>query len=121
MITIVSIQRGVAKAYRVPFKVMREPDGIGSRIPRHVRPRQVAMTLAARLTDHSLNRIGHFFGGRDHTTVMHAIRIVEKRRGKGGQAGKKIHNTMRRVTLGLIPSTFPQAKNLLQPSRKSKS
>jgi chromosomal replication initiator protein len=43
-------------------------------------PRQVCMYLARRLTRHSLEEIGGFFGGRDHTTVMHAIRIVEERR-----------------------------------------
>jgi len=43
-------------------------------------PRQVCMFLARRCTRHSLEEIGGFFGGRDHTTVMHAIRTVEARR-----------------------------------------
>jgi chromosomal replication initiator protein len=43
-------------------------------------PRQVCMFLARRLTRHSLEEIGGYFGGRDHTTVMHAVRIVETRR-----------------------------------------
>lgn len=43
-------------------------------------PRQVCMYLARRLTRHSLEEIGGFFGGRDHTTVMHAIKNVEDRR-----------------------------------------
>ncbi len=43
-------------------------------------PRQVCMSLARKFTNHSLEEIGGFFGGRDHTTVMHAIRTVEKRR-----------------------------------------
>ncbi len=43
-------------------------------------PRQVCMFLARRCTRHSLEEIGGFFGGRDHTTVMHAIRTVEDRR-----------------------------------------
>jgi chromosomal replication initiator protein len=44
-------------------------------------PRQVAMFLARRLTRHSLEEIGGYFGGRDHTTVMHAIRTVDDRKG----------------------------------------
>ncbi len=44
-----------------------------------VRPRQLAMCLAVRLTNHSLTRIGQFFGGRDHTTVIHAINAAQAR------------------------------------------
>lgn len=102
MITIASIQRGVAREYRVPLRIMREPDDFGTRMPSHARPRQVAMALAARLTDHSLCRIGHYFGGRDHSTVFHAIRVVARRRRKGGRSGQKIHNTMRRLTFELV-------------------
>jgi chromosomal replication initiator protein len=42
------------------------------------RPRQVAMTLAKELTEHSLPEIGEAFGGRDHTTVMHACKTIHK-------------------------------------------
>jgi len=44
-------------------------------------PRQVSMWLARKLTRHSLQEIGGYFGGRDHTTVMHAIRTIDQRRG----------------------------------------
>lgn len=44
----------------------------------HVRPRQIAMTLSRELTPASLPRIGKFYGGRDHTTVIHATRRVPK-------------------------------------------
>jgi chromosomal replication initiation ATPase DnaA len=45
-------------------------------------PRQVAMYLCRQLTPHSLPSIGRHFGGRDHTTVLHAIRAVESRKGE---------------------------------------
>ena len=43
-----------------------------------VRPRQVAMALSKELTEHSLPEIGDAFGGRDHTTVLHACRKIEE-------------------------------------------
>jgi chromosomal replication initiator protein len=45
-------------------------------------PRQVCMYLARRLTRLSLEEIGGYFGGRDHTTVMHAVKIIDSRRGQ---------------------------------------
>ncbi|HLF66007.1 MAG TPA: helix-turn-helix domain-containing protein, partial [Gammaproteobacteria bacterium] len=42
------------------------------------RPRQVAMALAKELTNHSLPEIGEAFGGRDHTTVIHACRLIKE-------------------------------------------
>ena len=42
------------------------------------RPRQVAMALAKELTEHSLPEIGEAFGGRDHTTVLHACKQIRK-------------------------------------------
>jgi chromosomal replication initiator protein len=76
-IRIADIQRVVADRYGVPLSIMRIPDGVGSRRAAHVKPRQIAMCLAARLSEHSLNRIGDFFGGRDHTTVIHANRKIQ--------------------------------------------
>ena len=43
-------------------------------------PRQVCMYLARKLTGHSLEEIGGYFGGRDHTTVLHASRVVDSKR-----------------------------------------
>jgi chromosomal replication initiator protein len=58
------------------------------------RPRQVAMYLARHLTPHSLPVIGRHFGGRDHTTVMHAISMVEER-AAGDPAFSGLLNEMR--------------------------
>ncbi|MGZ9107245.1 MAG: chromosomal replication initiator protein DnaA [Micavibrio sp.] len=73
-ITIDEIQRKVAEHYNI-----RLPDMHSARRARNVaRPRQVAMYLAKQLTSRSLPEIGRKFGGRDHTTVMHAVRKVEE-------------------------------------------
>ncbi|MCL7744964.1 chromosomal replication initiator protein DnaA [Guyparkeria hydrothermalis] len=76
MITLDNIQRTVAKYYNVKIQ-----DLTGSRRTRSIaRPRQVAMALAKELTSHSLPEIGESFGGRDHTTVLHAVRKIEELR-----------------------------------------
>ncbi len=55
------------------------------------RPRQVAMWLARELTSHSLPEIGDAFGGRDHTTVLHACRTITELRGKDGRLNNDLH------------------------------
>lgn len=74
LITIENIQKTVAEYYKV-----KVADLLSKRRSRSVaRPRQMAMALAKELTNHSLPEIGDAFGGRDHTTVLHACRkIVE--------------------------------------------
>ncbi len=51
-------------------------------------PRQVCMFLARRLTRYSLEEIGGYFGGRDHTTVMHAVRTIDERRAADSEFGR---------------------------------
>jgi chromosomal replication initiator protein len=73
-VTIEEIQRRVAEHFNVRFAEMTS-----SRRARVVaRPRQVAMYLSKQLTSRSLPEIGRKFGGRDHTTVMHAVRRIEE-------------------------------------------
>jgi chromosomal replication initiator protein len=73
-VTIDEIQKRVAEHYNI-----RVADMHSARRARAVaRPRQVAMYLAKQLTSRSLPEIGRKFGGRDHTTVMHAVRKVEE-------------------------------------------
>src|ERR1700722_13048433 len=72
--TIDEIQRRVAEHFNIKLVEMTS-----SRRARIVaRPRQVAMYLAKQLTQRSLPEIGRKFGGRDHTTVMHAVRKIEE-------------------------------------------
>jgi chromosomal replication initiator protein len=72
LVNINNIQKTVAEYYK-----MRVADLHSKRRSRQVaRPRQIAMTLAKELTAHSLPEIGDAFGGRDHTTVLHACRKI---------------------------------------------
>lgn len=72
LITIENIQKTVAEYYKVKIA-----DLLSKRRSRSVaRPRQMAMSLAKELTNHSLPEIGDAFGGRDHTTVLHACRVI---------------------------------------------
>ncbi|MGE3739147.1 MAG: helix-turn-helix domain-containing protein, partial [Geminicoccaceae bacterium] len=73
-VTIEEIQKAVVEHYAI-----RMADMASARRSRAVaRPRQVAMYLAKQLTPRSLPEIGKKFGGRDHTTVMHAVRQIER-------------------------------------------
>jgi chromosomal replication initiator protein len=72
LITIENIQKVVADYYQ-----LRVADLLSRRRSRSIaRPRQMAMFLAKELTEHSLPEIGNAFGGRDHTTVLHACRKI---------------------------------------------
>jgi chromosomal replication initiator protein len=73
------IQEEVAAFYGIPSEYMRIPDRVGSREMRIARPRQVAMFFAQKLTGLPLTEIGRRFGGRDHSTVIHAKKAVEQR------------------------------------------
>jgi len=75
-VSIDNIQRTVAEYYSIKIS-----DILSKRRNRTIaRPRQMAMYLAKELTNHSLPEIGEAFGGRDHTTVLHACRkIIELR------------------------------------------
>ena len=73
LVTIENIQKAVAEYYKVRLSDLLSP----SRTRSLARPRQVAMSLAKELTRHSLPEIGEAFGGRDHTTVLHACKRVK--------------------------------------------
>lgn len=74
LVTIDNIQKTTAEYYKIKMA-----DLLSKRRSRSIaRPRQMAMTLAKELTNHSLPEIGDAFGGRDHTTVLHACRIINQ-------------------------------------------
>jgi chromosomal replication initiator protein len=74
MITIDNIQKVVVEYFKVKMS-----DLLSKRRSRSIaRPRQLGMALAKELTNHSLPEIGDAFGGRDHTTVLHACRIIKQ-------------------------------------------
>lgn len=72
LVTINNIQKTVAEYYKIRVGDLHSK----SRARQVARPRQVAMALAKELTNHSLPEIGDAFGGRDHTTVIHACRKI---------------------------------------------
>jgi chromosomal replication initiator protein len=74
LVTIDNIQKTVADYYKIRVSDLLS----SSRLRAISRPRQIAMALAKELTEHSLPEIGDAFGGRDHTTVLHACRKVQE-------------------------------------------
>ncbi|HEX3884771.1 MAG TPA: helix-turn-helix domain-containing protein [Stellaceae bacterium] len=74
---IAEIQYAVAQRFGLPMIEMKSD----RRARRFARPRQVAMYLASEMTPHSFPAIGKHFGNRDHTTVMHACRVIAEKMG----------------------------------------
>ncbi len=94
LVTIENIQKTVAEYYKI-----RVADLLSKRRSRSIaRPRQVAMALARELTNHSLPEIGDAFGGRDHTTVMHACERVKDLREMERRASEDYLNLLRILT-----------------------
>jgi chromosomal replication initiator protein len=92
-ITIEEIQRRVSDHYRI-----RQAEMTSARRAREVaRPRQVAMYLAKQLTPRSLPEIGRRFGGRDHTTVIHAVKQIEKLRASDSELDADVRLLMRQL------------------------
>jgi chromosomal replication initiator protein len=82
-----NIQKTVADFYKIKIADMyskKRPASIA-------RPRQIAMYLAKEMTQKSLPEIGELFGGRDHTTVLHAVRKIGGERGKNSELNQQLH------------------------------
>jgi chromosomal replication initiator protein len=94
LITVNNIQKTVAEYYKIRVSDLHSK----SRSRQVARPRQVAMALAKELTEHSLPEIGDAFGGRDHTTVLHACRKVLELKSKDSRMNEDYGNLMRILT-----------------------
>jgi chromosomal replication initiator protein len=91
LITIENIQKTVAEYYKI-----RVADLLSTRRSRSItRPRQIAMALAKELTNHSLPEIGDAFGGRDHTTALHACRKIAQLREEEQRIAEDYNNLLR--------------------------
>jgi chromosomal replication initiator protein len=89
-----NIQRVVCEYYKIKMN-----DMVSKRRSRSVaRPRQVAMALAKELTNHSLPEIGEAFGGRDHTTVLHACRKIKELQEQSADIEEDMKNLLRSLT-----------------------
>jgi chromosomal replication initiator protein len=94
LVTVENIQRTVAEYYKI-----KVADLLSKRRNRSVaRPRQIAMALAKELTNHSLPEIGDAFGGRDHTTVLHACRNISELRQSDADIEEDYTNLLRILT-----------------------
>jgi chromosomal replication initiator protein len=94
LVSIENIQKTVAEYFKI-----RVGDLLSKKRSRSIaRPRQVAMALAKELTNHSLPEIGDAFGGRDHTTVLHACRRIESLRETEKRVDDDYLNLLRTLT-----------------------
>ncbi len=94
LVSVDNIQRTVAEYYKIKIS-----DLLSKRRSRSVaRPRQVAMALSKELTNHSLPEIGDAFGGRDHTTVLHACRKIAELREIDADIREDYKNLLRTLT-----------------------
>ena len=94
LVTIENIQKTVAEYFLV-----RVADLLSKSRSRSIaRPRQISMALARELTTYSLPEIGDAFGGRDHTTVLHACRQIQELRGSDQRVSEDYSNLLRTLT-----------------------
>lgn len=94
LVSIDNIQKVVAEYYKI-----RVADLLSKRRNRSIaRPRQVAMSLAKELTNRSLPEIGDAFGGRDHTTVLHACRKIQELKESDRDIEEDLKNLLRTLT-----------------------
>lgn len=94
LVTIENIQKTVADYYKI-----KVADILSKKRSRSVaRPRQMAMAMAKELTNHSLPEIGNAFGGKDHTTVLHAVRKIDELRNENHDIKEDYKNLIRTLS-----------------------
>ncbi|MBX9704847.1 MAG: chromosomal replication initiator protein DnaA, partial [Gammaproteobacteria bacterium] len=94
LVTMENIQKTVAEYFKIKVS-----DLLSKRRNRSVaRPRQIAMALARELTNHSLPEIGESFGGRDHTTVLHACDKIKELKESSNDIKEDYSNLKRTLT-----------------------
>jgi chromosomal replication initiator protein len=94
LVSVDNIQRTVAEYYKIKMA-----DMISKRRNRSIaRPRQMAMCLSKELTNHSLPEIGTMYGGRDHTTVLHACRTINDLRKSSSDLEEDYQNLLRSLS-----------------------
>lgn len=94
LISVDNIQRTVSEYYKIKMA-----DMTSKRRTRSVaRPRQMAMCLSKELTNHSLPEIGNLYGGRDHTTVLHACRTISDLRKSSTDINEDYQNLLRSLS-----------------------
>ena len=93
-VTVDNIQKTVAEYFKIRVSDLHSK----SRSRSITRPRQIAMALAKELTSHSLPEIGDAFGGRDHTTVLHACKKVDELRKSDSRFEEDYNNLLRTLS-----------------------
>ena len=94
LVTLDSIQKTVAEYFKI-----RVSELLSKKRTRSIaRPRQIAMALAKELTNHSLPEIGEAFGGRDHTTVLHACRKIAELKETDDRIAEDYRNLFRTLS-----------------------
>ncbi|HQW57643.1 MAG TPA: helix-turn-helix domain-containing protein, partial [Gammaproteobacteria bacterium] len=94
LVSIDNIIKTVSEYYKIKVSEL-----LSKRRSRSVaRPRQVAMALCKELTNHSLPEIGDAFGGRDHTTVLHACRLIKQLVETGSDIAEDYSNLVRTLS-----------------------
>lgn len=94
-ISIGNIQKIVAEYYGIRTSDLSS----GTRSRNIARPRQIAMSLSRELTNHSMPEIGKLFGGRDHTTVLYAVRKVDQLRAENNRIEEDYNNLLRTLMI----------------------